>query len=101
MARFYFQPNLPDATFEDFEDLTRGDLHAVRQVAARSARAFLDAEAAQGRVCQCCCVTVASLIEAVAVEDASSGPIAVCAVERDVTGSASSQLNSASARPRL
>jgi hypothetical protein len=89
MARFYFQPNSPDATFEDFEDLAQDDLHEARQVAARSARAFLDAEAAEGRVCQCCCVTVASSIEALAVENPSSGSIAVSAVERDITGDAS------------
>ena len=60
MARFYFHPNVPDATFEDFEGLERAYLDTARQVAARSARAFLSAEAAQGRSCQCCCVSIAS-----------------------------------------
>lgn len=58
MARFYFQPDIREATFEDFADLARADLDTARQVAARSARAFLSAEAAKGRSCQCCCVII-------------------------------------------
>ena len=59
MARFYFQPDVPDATFEDFDGFDRAYLDTARQVAARSARAFLNAEAAEGRLCQCCCVSIA------------------------------------------
>ena len=60
MARFYFEPDVPDATFEDFEGLEGAYLDTACQVAARSARAFLSAEAAEGRLCQCCCVSIAS-----------------------------------------
>lgn len=100
MARFYFQPNVPDATFEDFEHLEHAYLDAARQVAARSARAFLNAEAAEGRSCQCCCVSIASSAGLAAAVVLPEIVVDVRAMETDVVGWGEQNLSSANASSR-
>ena len=61
MARFYFQLNEREPTFEDHEGMEPADLDTARQVATRAARLLLHAEAEKGRPCPCCCIAVPSL----------------------------------------
>lgn len=61
MARFYFHAHEWGTTFEDHEGLGRADLDVARQDATRLARAFMSAEAAEGRPCLTCCVSVADV----------------------------------------
>lgn len=63
MARFYFQPNHRDPTFEDHQGIEPPDLDDARQAATRAARAFIHAEAEKGEPCTSCCVEVSSAAE--------------------------------------
>jgi hypothetical protein len=58
MARFYFQLDERDPTFEDNEGMEPADLDTARQAAAYAARLLLHAEAEKGRPCPCCCIAV-------------------------------------------
>jgi hypothetical protein len=61
MARFYFQLDEREPTFEDHEGMEPADLDTARQVATRAARVLLHAEAEKGRPCPCCCIAMSSV----------------------------------------